>query len=85
MAEIIYMLCAFMALLCAWLLLREYFRSRYRLLLWGGLCFSGLTVNNIFLVLDKVYIQDMDLSFWRLVTALLAMLIFIYGLIWESE
>ncbi|HSE87199.1 MAG TPA: DUF5985 family protein [Candidatus Binatia bacterium] len=39
---------------CTWLLWRAYYRSRYRLLLWGGLCFFGLTLNNALLVVDKL-------------------------------
>ncbi|GEM_PF-4466205 len=41
MAALFYPLCTLTAALCAWLLLRSYYRSRYRLLLWGGLCFAG--------------------------------------------
>lgn len=85
MADAIYGLCALTAFLCAWLLLQAYFRNGYRMLLWGGLCFSVLTLNNALLVLDKIVIQSMDLSTWRLLAALLAMLILLYGLIWEEE
>lgn len=85
MAEIIYMLCAITSAVCAWLLMSAYLNSRYKLLLWGGLCFIGVTLNNILLVLDKIYIQDLDLSGWRLLTALMAMSILLYGLIWDTE
>jgi hypothetical protein len=85
MAEIIYMLCALTSCLCAWLLIQGYLNSRYKLLLWGGLCFIGITANNVLLVLDKIYIRDMDLSAWRLITALMAMSILLYGLIWDTE
>jgi len=73
------------ALLCAWLLLQAYRRSRYRLLLWSGLCFAGLTVNNTLVVLDKVLRPLADLSTWRLTVALLAMLVLLYGLIWDAD
>ena len=82
---IIYGLCAMTALLCAWLLLQAYRRSRYRLLLWSGLCFAGLTVNNTLVVLDKVLRPVADLSPWRLTVALLAMLVLLYGLIWDAD
>jgi len=55
------------------------------LLLWSGLCFIGLTINNFILVVDKLIIPEDDLSLWRTTAALLAMLILLYGLIWESE
>jgi Family of unknown function (DUF5985) len=78
-------LCALIALLCAWLLLQGYQRSRYRLLLWSGLCFVGLTVNNLLVVLDKLLFPSVDLSTWRLAMGLLAMLALLYGRIWDAE
>ena len=85
MAEFIYGLCAFAALICAALLLNAYRRTRYRLLLWSGLCFVGLVGNNLLLVADKIVYPTVDLSTWRLLTALLAMVILLYGLIWDAE
>jgi len=82
---VIYSLCALTALLCAWLLLHTYGRTRYRLLLWSGLCFAGLTANNMLLVLDKVVFPAVDLSPWRFGVALGAMLVLLYGLIWNAE
>jgi Family of unknown function (DUF5985) len=85
MAPIIYALCALTALLCALLLLWSYARSGYRLLLWSGLCFAGLTLNNILLVVDKLVLPQIDLSLWRSGTALAAMCVLLYGLIWDAE
>jgi len=82
---IIYGLCAMTALLCAWLLLQAYRRSRYRLLLWSGLCFAGLTVNNMLVVVDNALGPGADLQTWRLVVGLLAMLVLLYGLIWDAD
>jgi hypothetical protein len=82
---IVYSLCALTAALCAGLLLQSYARSRYRLLLWSGLCFAGLTLNNLLLVLDKLVFVDVDLSAWRSGVALAAMCILLYGLVWEAE
>jgi hypothetical protein len=84
-AAIIYFLCAFTAGLCAWLLLHAYCRGRYRLLLWSGLCFAGLTVNNALLVLDKIVLPAVDLSVPRTLIALLSMMVLLYGLIWDTE
>jgi hypothetical protein len=85
-AGIIYALCALTALLCATLLLRTYVRGGgYRLLLWSGLCFAGLTLNNLLLVLDKVVFPHTDLSVWRSAVALVAMCILLYGLVWDAE
>jgi hypothetical protein len=85
MAAVIYTLCALTALLCASLLLQAYRRSSYQLLLWSGLCFVGLTASNILLVLDKLLVPNIDLSTWRLVFGLLAMMVLLYGLIWKTE
>jgi hypothetical protein len=85
MAATIYGLCALAAGLCTWLLLQAYGRGQYRLLLWSGLCFAGLTVNNLLLVIDKLILLQADLSAWRTSVALLAMPVLLYGLIWDSE
>jgi hypothetical protein len=84
-AVIIYALCALTALICTVLLLQAYRRSAYRLLLWSGLCFAGLTMNNFLLVLDKLVFPLVDLSPWRTLVALVAMSVLLYGLIWDSE
>ena len=86
MAAIIYTLCALTALACAYLLLQGYRRGGYRLLLWSGLCFAGLTINNLLLVIDKLILPlDIDLSLWRNATVLLSMAVLLYGLIWDTE
>lgn len=85
MAGTIYTLCAMTALFCALLLLQAYRRSRYRLLLWGGVCFLGLTVNNGLLILDKLIFPDVSLLSFRLVVALVAMSVLLYGIIWDAE
>jgi hypothetical protein len=85
MAVAIYTLCMLTSLLCAGLLLQTWRRTRYRLLLWSGLCFAGLTVNNLLLVADKILLPEYDLSLWRTSTAMAAMIVLLYGLIWEAE
>lgn len=86
MAPVIYSLCALASLLCTVLLLRSYFANRYRLLLWSGLCFAGLSVNNVLLVVDRLILPtSVDLSTWRLAIGLIALLPLLYGLIWEEE
>lgn len=85
MAGTIYALCALTAALCAVFLLKSYARSKYRLLLWSGLCFVGLTINNLLLVIDKLFFPQTDLSVWRSAVALLAMCVLLYGLVWDTE
>ena len=85
MATLIYSLCALTAAVCTYLLLHAHRRGRYALLLWSGICFAGLTVNNLLLVLDKVVFPQVDLSMLRTSVALVAMGILLYGLIWDAE
>jgi hypothetical protein len=86
MASIIYGLCALTAMTCTWLLLSTYKKTGYRLLFWSGLCFAGLSINNILLIFDRiVFSTSVDLTTWRLLSALIALLPLLYGLIWEEE
>lgn len=85
MDGIIYGLCAFTAALCAWLLLKAYAQVHRRLLLWGGVCFVGITFNNLLLILDKIYLPHMDLSIPRHSMFLLSVMVLLYGLIWDTE
>jgi hypothetical protein len=86
MAEAVYLLCALTSAACAILLLRSYFSSRSRLLLWSSLAFVGLALNNALLFVDLVLIPDgVDLSIVRSMTALAALVVLAYGLIWETE
>ncbi len=71
--------------LCAVLLLRAYGSVRRRLLLWAGLCFAGLSASNGLVVADLFVIPDVDLYRWRLGVAAVAMLLLVYGLIFESD
>ena len=85
MATIVYALCALTSLACFVLLLRSWLSTRHRLLFWSALCFAGMTVNNFLLVLDKVVLPEVDLSVWRLSAALAAVLLLVFGLVWEEE
>lgn len=85
MAALVYGLCALTAVLCAFLLLRGYTRTKYRMLFWSGLCFVGLSLNNMLLVLDRVVLPDVDLSLARQFSALGAMMLLLYGLISEQK
>jgi hypothetical protein len=65
--------------------MRGYARSRAKLLLWSSLCFFGLTISNALIFVDLVLLPDVDLYLLRLITAAVAMLVLMYGLIWEGE
>jgi len=86
MAEAVYILCALTSIACAVLLLRGYFRSGLRLLLWSGLCFVALAVSNVLLFVDLVLVgPEMDLSLWRSTIALVGVATLLYGLIWDTQ
>jgi hypothetical protein len=85
MSGLIYGLCAATAILCAYLLLRGSLQNKSRLLLWSGLCFVGLALNNIMLIIDYMMLPNMDLSTVRLIPALVGMMLLIYGLIVETK
>ena len=86
MAQIIYILCILTSLACAWLLLGSYRRTRHRLLFWSGMCFIVITLNNVLLLADRVvFPHTVDLMTYRLGTALVALMLLLYGLIYEKE
>jgi hypothetical protein len=85
MAEVVYLLCAITSIGCAIMLLRGYANSRVRLLLWSGLCFVGLAINNIILFIDLVIVTNVDLSLWRSLTSLGGLILLLYGLIWDAR
>ena len=84
MAAVIYALCAVTSLFCAILLLRGYFKSRYRLLLWAGWCFIFFTLNNILVMADKFMVPDYSLLNLRLSVALAGLILLLYGLIFDE-
>lgn len=70
---------------CAVLLFRGYLRRRLRLLMWSGICFVGLTINNVALFVDLVVFPDIDLRLARLIPALIGMTLLLHGFIWDSD
>lgn len=89
----VYLLCALTSLACAVMLMRGYRRSRGRFLLWSGLCFVALALNNILLFVDKVIYADTDplymagvtMGVWRGLLSVGGLSALLYGLIWDAE
>lgn len=82
----VYGLCALTCLLCTILLLRGYRESRQRLQLLMSLCFAGLTVNNVLLPIDMVWLAtDVDLSIVRSAVGFASMAALLIVLIWEAR
>ena len=82
---ILYILAILTSVACTGFLIREYLRTRFRLLLWSALCFVGLSLNNALLFVDMVIYQQADLRLLRVGTALIGMAFLLYAFIWEAE
>ena len=82
---IVYVLCFLTSAACAWLLGRSFARNGTRLLLWSSLCFGFLAANNFVVVIDLLVLPDLDMRVARLVLALAAVSILLFGFIWNLE
>ena len=82
---LLYLLAALTSAACTLLLFGQYAKHRVRLLLWSGLCFVGLTLNNVLLFLDLVVLTTADLRLVRLLASLGGMMFLLYGFIWDAE
>jgi hypothetical protein len=85
MPGLIYSLCAATALACAALLWRSFRQNKVRLLFWSSVCFLGLAAESVLLYVDRITFKDLDLSMYRHLVGLAALLSLIYALIWESK
>jgi hypothetical protein len=70
---------------CGVLLFKSYYRHRTALLFWAMLCFLGLALSNILLVIDLLFLPQVDLSLLRNCVTLASLSVMIYGFIWEIE
>lgn len=80
----VYLLGMCVALACGLLLARGYKHSRQRLLLWSSICFLGLGAANLLTFID-LSLVPFDLHLLRRTVTGIAMLVLVYGLIWDSE
>ncbi len=71
---------------CMLLLFRGYARTGARMLLWSGLCFVFLSLNNALLFADLiVFPTQIDLRVYRLGAGLAAIACLLYAFIWEAD
>lgn len=85
MATAVYFLCCLASVACALALFKCYLRARSRLLFWSGICFLGMALNNILLVVDLVvFPQGPDLYLLRTFPLLAGLGLLIYGMIWDT-
>lgn len=82
---LVYLLCIATSVICLVLLWRGYKRTGVRLLLWSALCFVGLALNNLFLFFDVVVFPDVYLTPVRHISTSLALVVLLYGFIWEAD
>ena len=85
MGPIIFFMCALTAFACFVLLWRSWRANRVPLLLWSSLCFAGLTMSNVLLVVDKLVLLDRDLTPGRLAITLAALSLLVFGLVWGDD
>jgi hypothetical protein len=82
----VYLLCTATAFVCGLLLLRGYQRSATRLLLWCGIFFLAMALENAILFTDKILTPaHVDLSDIRRCVPLIGVVLLLYGLIWEVK
>ena len=85
MAETIYVLCFLSSLAASGLLMRAYFATHQRILLWTGLGFVFICLNNLLLIVDLLVIPDTDMSPIRHVTTLVGASLIVFGLVWDHD
>lgn len=82
MGAVSYLLCAATSFVCACLLLRK---SSSALLVWGGVCFLALAVENVLAYVDVILLPPaIDISAWRALVAAIGLAAFLWGLIWQT-
>jgi len=84
-ATLVYILSTLTSLGCSVLLWRGYRKTRLRLLAWSAACFAILAVSNALLFFDLVVFPQTDLLFFRNIATLVALLVLLYGLVFESH
>ena len=85
MAALIYSLCALTSITCLVLLWRSWRASGARLLFWSAMCFAGLSVNNVLLLLEGYGLIGNEFDLVRLFAAFFAVSFMLYGLVMSEE
>lgn len=86
LGNVVYVLCALTSLACAVLLVRAYLRSRSQLLLFSSICFSGLFLNNVLVIVDEMLTSpDVSLLLARDITYVGSGLALVIGLVWSTR
>lgn len=84
MREAVFLLCALTSVLCAVLLFRRFRRVRTPVAFWSSLCFVGLAMANVLVVVDLMVLPATDLSLVRATLGLGSIMVLLFGLIWHA-
>ena len=82
---VVAILCTLTSLVCVWLLARGWRTGGVGLLFWCMVCFAGLALNNLLLVVDELTGDDSNLDGWRSVPAALGVGALCFGLIMRGD
>lgn len=85
MPGVVYLLSAATAFACAGLLWRAWRANRVRLLVWAGLCFFGLGIDNLLLYADLVLFPNFYMYNAPSLAGLISVGLLLYGLIWDTH
>ncbi|MBL8018585.1 MAG: hypothetical protein JNM27_02885 [Leptospirales bacterium] len=85
MRILVYSLCVAIALLCAWLLVRAYYRTKFNLLFWSSVYFFGQIVIGVLVILDNFVFPEFSLYPFRLIISFVSIVSLLYGLIFMRE
>jgi hypothetical protein len=83
MADVVFILCAATSAVCVALLLRGYRRTRGRLIFWAAVCFAGLALNSLLVVVDEIVVPGVDM-WWRTLPATVGLAALLYGMVREQ-
>ncbi len=84
MGQVVYLLCAITSFSCAALLFRANRTRPSKLLFGSAVCFIGLFLNNLLLVIDLVFLPDVSFAILRSATAAIAVSILVFALVWDA-
>ena len=82
---LVFALCSLTSIVCALLLARAYLRTRRRLLLWCAACFALMALNATVTLVDMWTLPLGNMLPYRQLASLGAVVVLIYGFIWEAE
>lgn len=82
---LVFLLCIATSFVCTWLLYGGWRRTSTRLLFWSAACFAFLALNNLLVFVDLIIFPQVDLRPLRLAASLAAVIVLLWGLIWEVD